>query len=37
MRVTNGPTLEQFWGAPQDHQEIPWQIQSKEKLVKSAE
>lgn len=36
-RVNDGPTLEQFWGAPQDHQEIPLQIQSKEKLVKSAE
>jgi anaerobic magnesium-protoporphyrin IX monomethyl ester cyclase len=36
-RVTNGPTLEQFWGAPQDHQEIPLQIRSKDKLVKSAE
>ena len=22
-RVKNGPTLEQFWGAPQDHQDIP--------------
>lgn len=36
-RVTNGPTLKQFWGAPQDHQEIPLQIRSQEKLVKSAE
>ncbi len=25
-RVTDGPTLEQFWGTPQDHQEIPLHI-----------
>jgi anaerobic magnesium-protoporphyrin IX monomethyl ester cyclase len=25
-RITNGPTLEQFWGAPQDSQEIPLRI-----------
>ncbi|MEO0532977.1 MAG: magnesium-protoporphyrin IX monomethyl ester anaerobic oxidative cyclase [Cyanobacteria bacterium P01_A01_bin.123] len=25
-RVSNGPTLEQFWGAPQDHQEIPLRL-----------
>ncbi|NET47859.1 MAG: magnesium-protoporphyrin IX monomethyl ester anaerobic oxidative cyclase [Merismopedia sp. SIO2A8] len=25
-RVTDGPTLAEFWGAPQDHQEIPLQI-----------
>lgn len=24
--VTKGPTLEEFWGAPQDHQEVPLQI-----------
>ena len=26
-RVKNGPTLEQFWGKPQDHQEIPLRVQ----------
>nr|WP_228021490.1 hypothetical protein [Romeria gracilis] len=25
-RITNGPTLAEFWGAPQDHQEIPLRI-----------
>lgn len=25
-RVKNGPTLEEFWGLPQDHQEIPLKI-----------
>ncbi|WP_103669521.1 magnesium-protoporphyrin IX monomethyl ester anaerobic oxidative cyclase [Pseudanabaena sp. BC1403] len=25
-RVSDGPTLDQFWGAPQDHQEIPLRI-----------
>lgn len=25
-RVKNGPTLEQFWGAPQDEREIPLRI-----------
>jgi anaerobic magnesium-protoporphyrin IX monomethyl ester cyclase len=25
-RVTNGPTLEEFWGAPQDHQEVPLRV-----------
>lgn len=25
-RVSDGPTLEQFWGPPQDHQEIPLRI-----------
>lgn len=25
-RVTTGPTLEEFWGAPQDHQEVPLRI-----------
>ena len=25
-RVTDGPTLREFWGAPQDHQEIPVRI-----------
>jgi anaerobic magnesium-protoporphyrin IX monomethyl ester cyclase len=34
-RVKNGPTLEQFWGTPQDHQEIPLRIQSQEKLANS--
>jgi anaerobic magnesium-protoporphyrin IX monomethyl ester cyclase len=27
-RVKDGPTLEQFWGMPQDHQEIPLRIKS---------
>lgn len=30
-RVKNGPTLEQFWGSPQDHQEIPLRIFSSPK------
>ena len=34
-RVTNGPTLEQFWGAPQDLQEIPLRIETKNKSAKS--
>lgn len=25
-RVKNGLTLEEFWGAPQDHEEIPLQV-----------
>jgi anaerobic magnesium-protoporphyrin IX monomethyl ester cyclase len=25
-RVKNGPTLQEFWGLPQDHQEIPFKI-----------
>lgn len=29
-RVKNGPTLEQFWGKPQEHQEIPLRIPAKE-------
>lgn len=33
-RVTDGPTLEQFWGAPQDRQEIPLRIESKLKSRK---
>jgi anaerobic magnesium-protoporphyrin IX monomethyl ester cyclase len=36
-RVTSGPTLAEFWGAPQDHQEIPLQIKSQENLVKSSD
>ena len=28
LRVKNGPTLEQFWGTPQEDREIPLQIQS---------
>ncbi len=35
-RVKDGPTLEQFWGAPQDHQEIPLQIKSGNKLIESS-
>lgn len=27
-RITNGPTLEEFWGKPQDLQEIPLRIKS---------
>lgn len=33
-RVTDGPTLEQFWGAPQDRQEIPLRIEFKLKSRK---
>ncbi|MDJ0595603.1 MAG: magnesium-protoporphyrin IX monomethyl ester anaerobic oxidative cyclase [Pleurocapsa sp. MO_226.B13] len=29
-RVIDGPTLEQFWGAPQDEQEIPSRLKSTE-------
>jgi anaerobic magnesium-protoporphyrin IX monomethyl ester cyclase len=36
-RVSDGPTLEQFWGAPQDHQEIPLNIFRQRKPAKSAE
>jgi anaerobic magnesium-protoporphyrin IX monomethyl ester cyclase len=25
-RVADGPTVTQFWGAPQDHQEVPLRI-----------
>ena len=34
-RIKNGPTLKQFWGEPQEHQEIPLQIVSKQKLAKN--
>jgi anaerobic magnesium-protoporphyrin IX monomethyl ester cyclase len=34
-RITDGPTLAEFWGAPQDHQEIPLQIKSQENFVKA--
>jgi anaerobic magnesium-protoporphyrin IX monomethyl ester cyclase len=36
-RVSDGPTLGQFWGAPQDHQEIPLRIFRQHKPAKSAE
>jgi anaerobic magnesium-protoporphyrin IX monomethyl ester cyclase len=37
-RVSNGPTLKQFWGPPQDHEEIPLQvIRLDQKPVQSAE
>ncbi|MEN9520452.1 MAG: hypothetical protein RLZZ381_3040 [Cyanobacteriota bacterium] len=36
-RVTDGQTLAEFWGKPQDHQEIPLQIKSQENFVKSFE
>ncbi len=36
-RVSDGPTLEQFWGAPQDHQEIPLNIFRQRKPASSAE
>ena len=36
-RTINGPTLQEFWGEPQDKQEIPLRIKSKEKLVEAAE
>ncbi len=35
-RVNDGPTLQQFWGAPQDHQEIPLRIVRQRELVKDA-
>ena len=35
-RVRNGPTLEQFWGSPQDHQEIPLHIVRRPKPVSVA-
>jgi anaerobic magnesium-protoporphyrin IX monomethyl ester cyclase len=34
-RVSNGPTLEQFWGSPQDKQEIPLHILSQQKPTES--
>jgi anaerobic magnesium-protoporphyrin IX monomethyl ester cyclase len=34
-RVRNGPTLEQFWGAPQDRQEIPLRIFRQRDLAKA--
>ena len=35
-RITDGPTLQEFWGEPQDKQEIPLRIRSKE-IVTSPE
>lgn len=32
-RVKNGPTLEEFWGAPQDHDEIPLSIVRQREVV----
>lgn len=32
-RVTNGPTLEKFWGVAQDHMEIPLRISTRPKLA----
>jgi anaerobic magnesium-protoporphyrin IX monomethyl ester cyclase len=34
-RVSDGPTLKQFWGAPQEHQEIPLRIRPQHKPTKS--
>ena len=34
-RVKNGPTLEEFWGAPQDRQEIPLRISMNSKQPKN--
>jgi anaerobic magnesium-protoporphyrin IX monomethyl ester cyclase len=34
-RVKNGPTLEEFWGAPQDQQEIPLRITRRREKVAS--
>ena len=36
-RVKDGPALQQFWGAPQDHQEIPLQIGRRPKPTAVAE
>ncbi len=36
VRVKGDVTLEQFWGTPQDHQEIPLQISSKIKIGNSS-
>jgi len=36
-RVTDGLTLEQFWGAPQDHQEIPLRIKNNQSRAITAE
>jgi anaerobic magnesium-protoporphyrin IX monomethyl ester cyclase len=36
-RVRNGPTVQEFWGAPQDHQEIPLRILSRREPTSSAE
>jgi anaerobic magnesium-protoporphyrin IX monomethyl ester cyclase len=37
-RVKNGPTLQQFWGMPQEHQEIPLSIAREQiGLTKSGE
>ena len=32
-RISNGPTLQEFWGSPQDDREIPLQINSIQKLI----
>jgi len=32
-RITNGPELQQFWGAPQDHLDIPMRIRHRVKKV----
>jgi anaerobic magnesium-protoporphyrin IX monomethyl ester cyclase len=34
VRVRNGPTLEHFWGAPQDHQEIPLNVSHRHSRLK---
>ena len=37
-RVTNGPTLRQFWGAPQDRHEVPVRIvRARDQRSKSAQ
>ena len=34
-RIKNGPTLEQFWGSPQENQEIPLRILPQRKPAKA--
>ncbi|MEO1375355.1 MAG: magnesium-protoporphyrin IX monomethyl ester anaerobic oxidative cyclase [Cyanobacteria bacterium J06635_10] len=34
-RIKNGPTLEQFWGSPQENQEIPLRILPQRKFLKA--
>lgn len=36
-RVDDGPTLAEFWGAPQDHQEMPLRIARQQKSASSSE
>ncbi|WP_156114030.1 hypothetical protein [Myxosarcina sp. GI1] len=36
-RFNNGQTLEQFWGALQEHQEIPLRLSQRNKISKSDE